>query len=388
MRAKLAQWCQNLAVSAVSLLVCLLLLEFVVFRHILVPDDVLPNVSINNVVRYMPNTDATFRHPDRRETKVRVNSEGWNSLKRDYALRRTAGVTRIAVVGDSYVHGAFVNTGEGFPDVIERELTAAGHMVEVMRFGMDGAPLSQYLHMLRREVTRFKPDLVLVQLIHNDFDETYRLLHNRTGSSFLKLTQAADQNIVEIAPVDFKPGLADVLRNSAAFRYLYYETNAYLTFKHIISAIYWGGSEEWKPEFISSAVDIRNIRDQAKNQIFARYVMQEMKALAGREGFKLVFTMDGVREAIYAGRPVAAYEVGKLNEMARSIAGELGLPFLDLQAAFEADHARAGERFEFAYDWHWNVRGNEVVGRAIADFLRNDPRLLGRTALVDPIAKR
>lgn len=388
MRAKLVQWCQNLAVSAVSLLLCFLVLEFFVFRKVLVPDDVLPNVSINNVVRYMPNTEATFRHPDRRETKVSVNSEGWNSLRRDYPLRRTAGVTRIAVIGDSYVHGAFVNTQQGFPDIIERELTAAGHMVEVMRFGMDGAPLSQYLHMLRREAVRFKPDLVLVQLIHNDFDETYRLLQNRTGSSFLKLTQATDQRIVEIAPVDFKPGVADVLRNSATFRYLYYETNAYLTFKHIVSALYWGGSEEWKPEFISSAVDIRNIRDHEKNLLFTRHVMKEMKALAEREGFKLAFAMDGVREAIYAGKPVSDYEVGKLNLLAKSVTSELGLPFIDLQRAFEADWVKSAERFEFSYDWHWNVRGNEVVGRAIAEFLRNDPRLLGRTAAIAPPATR
>lgn len=388
MRAKLGQWCQNLAISAMSLLVCFLVLEFLVFRLVLLPDDVLPNVSINNVVRYMPNTNATFRHPDGRETQVRINAEGWNSMRAEYPLRRTQGVTRIAVVGDSYVHGAFVNAQDGFPEIIERDLTAAGHKVEVLRFGMDGAPLSQYLHMLRREVSRFQPDLVVVQLIHNDFDESYRLLQNRTGSSFMKLAQRPDKKIVEIAPVDFKPGLADVLRNSAAFRYLYYETNAYLTFKHLISALYWGGSEEWKPEFVSSAVDIRNIRDQDKNMLFTRYVMREMKAIADRQGFRLAFAMDGVREAVYANKPIEAYEVGKLNLMAESVAAELELPFVDLHRAFQQDWESHRQRFEYTYDWHWNVRGNVVVGRTIAHFLRNDPRLLGRTALTTSPATR
>jgi hypothetical protein len=69
--------------------------------------------------------------------------------------------------------------------VIERELTGAGVAAEVLRFGMDGAPLSQYLHLLRREVRAFKPDVVLVQLIHNDFDESYRFLETRYASSFL-----------------------------------------------------------------------------------------------------------------------------------------------------------------------------------------------------------
>ncbi len=381
MRVKLGQWCQNLAVSAASLAICFLVLECFVFRVLLLPDDVLPNVSINNVVRYMPRTDATFRHPDNRETRVRINGDGWNSVRAEYTLERTAGVARIAVIGDSYVHGAFVNTEEGFPEVLEQELAAGGQKVEVLRFGMDGAPLSQYLHMLRREVRRFTPDVVVVQLIHNDFDESYRALHNRTGSSFLKLAQAHDKRLVEIPPVDFKPGFADVLRNSATFRYLYYETNAYLTFKHLISALYWGGSDEWNPEFVSSAVDIRNIGDHAKNRLITRYVMAEMKALAKRDGFKLAFAMDGVREAVYAGKPVASYEVGKLNAMARAVADELELPFLDLQEAFQQDWTQHRQRFEYAYDWHWNGRANMLVGKAIARFLRSEPRLLGRTAL-------
>ncbi len=63
--------------------------------------------------------------------------------------------------------------------MIERELTRAGVTAEVLRFGMDGAPLSQYPHVLRRDVPAFKLDVVLVQLIHNDFDESYRFLKTR-----------------------------------------------------------------------------------------------------------------------------------------------------------------------------------------------------------------
>ena len=85
------------------------------------------------------------------------------------------------------MHGSFVDTAQGFPEVIERQLNAAGVPAEVLRFGMDGAPLSQYLHMLRREVSAFKPDLVVVLLIHNDFDESYRFLKTRYASAFLKI---------------------------------------------------------------------------------------------------------------------------------------------------------------------------------------------------------
>ena len=161
--------------------------ELVVFGMILKPDDVLPNVSINGVVRYQPNTRATFRHPDGTQSLVTINAQGWNSTKPSYERAKTPGVLRVAVIGDSYVHGSFVNPDQGFPEVIERQLNAAGVRAEVLRFGMDGAPLSQYLHMLRREVRQYQPDVVVVQLIHNDFDESYRFLKTRYASSFLKI---------------------------------------------------------------------------------------------------------------------------------------------------------------------------------------------------------
>jgi hypothetical protein len=182
---------------------------------------------------------------------------------------------------------------------------------------------------------------------------------------------------VEIAPADFKGGSSDVLRNLNTFRYLYYKTGAYLQLKSLVSRLWWGGSEEYAPEFISSAVDVRRIGDHANNRFFARYVLAEMKALAAEQGFELAFAMDGVREAVYSGRPPESYEVHKLNAIARDLTGELGLPFLDLQQTFASHYAREGRRFEFPFDWHWNVLGNELAGRAIARELLSGPRLLG-----------
>lgn len=377
MRAKLGQLAANLALLGVSVLATLAFFELVVFGLILKPDDVLPNVSINGVVRYQPNTRAVFRHPDGSQTLVTINEQGWNSTKPSYARPKTPGVLRVAVVGDSYVHGSFVDPGQGFPEVIERQLNAAGVRAEVLRFGMDGAPLSQYLHMLRREVRQYRPDVVVVLMIHNDFDETYRFLKTRYASSFLKIGLSDGGRPMEIAPADFKPGSTDFLRNFKTFRYLYYKTGAYLQLKSLVSRLWWGGDEEFTPEFISSAVDIRRITDHAKNRFFARYVLSDMKALAAEEGFKLAFAMDGVREAVYSGKPLESYEVHKLNVIAQELMAELGLPFLDLQATFAAHYAREGRRFEFPFDWHWNALGNEVAGEAITRQLLGDRRLLG-----------
>jgi len=378
MRARMTHWLGNLLLLAAALSATVILLEHVVFRFLLVPDDLIGNVTINSVVRYQPGTSATFRHPDGSSSRITINADGWNSTKPVYPRERTPGRLRIAVIGDSYVHGAFIDVEQGFPEVMERVLARAGIDAEVFRFGMDGAPLSQYLHVLRREVVAFKPDIVVVPLIHNDFDESYRELRTRTASSFLKLTTGANGGVVEILPSDFKPGTADALRRYRTFRYLYYKTNLYLHMKSWTSRLFWGGDEEWSEEHISSAVDIRKINDHAKNRTFARYVLAEMKALAAREGIRLAFAMDGVREAIYEGRDPQHYEVGRLNRIAREVTAELDLAFLDLQATFAEDYARRRERLEFTFDWHWNVHANRLVGEAIAGLLLDDPRLLGR----------
>ncbi len=365
----------NLGLMLVSVFLSLLALELVVFRYILPPDDLVENVTIDGVVRYMPGTKAIFRHPDKRTSLVTINADGWNSTLPDYPLAKTVGRLRIAVVGDSYVHGAIVNVSEGFPDVMEKELRARGRDVEVFRFGMDGAPLSQYLHMLRREVVAFQPDVVVVPLIHNDFDESYRFLKTRYASGFMKLRKAGDGSIEEVAPADFRYGAADVLRGFRTFRYLYYKTNFYLYAKSWVSRLFWGGNEDWRPEFVSSAVDIRKIADHDSNRLFAGYVMTQMKRLAAEHGFKLAFVMDGVREAVYAGNPASQYEVGRLNQIAAELTSALDVPFVDLQDTFARDYARTGQKLEYAYDWHWNAHANRLVARATMELLATDPRI-------------
>ena len=375
MSARLKTCLGNLALLSVSLLATLAVLELVVFRLILKPDDLLENVSINDVVRYKPKTVATMRHPDGTATRVTINADGWNSTKPAYRSARDDSRLRVAVIGDSYVHGSFVDVAEGFPEHIERNLQAAGVAAEVYRFGMDGAPLSQYLHVLRREALAYRPDVVVVPLIHNDFDESYRFLKTRYASSFMKLERSPDGRVVEVPPRDFRYGLADSLRSFATFRYLYYKTGFYLHAKRWVSRAFWGGDEDWSPEHISSAVDVRKIADHASNRFFAHYVLAEMKELAREHGFKLAVVMDGVREAVYDGRNAAETPAGKLNVIAADLTRELDIPFLDLQSTFAADYAANKARFEFPFDWHWNVRANRLVATAVTDLLLTDPRI-------------
>ncbi len=93
--------------------------------------------------------------------------------------------TRIAVIGDSFVEARQVRYDDSMAEKLERLL--GEEEFEVYRFGISGASLSQYLHLLRQEVARYSPDVVVVVLIHNDFTDSYRFKAGVYSSSFLKL---------------------------------------------------------------------------------------------------------------------------------------------------------------------------------------------------------
>src|SRR4030095_4149666 len=85
-------------------------------------------------------------------------------------------------------------------------LGGAGHPVEVYRFGISGAPLSPYLPMGEREAVRCRPDWVVILVVHNDFDESYKFKPGRYTSSFLKLRVDDGRVTSAIPPTPWPPG--------------------------------------------------------------------------------------------------------------------------------------------------------------------------------------
>lgn len=359
----------NLALLFGSIFVCFLIFEFIVFKYIFNTSDAIPNTSINNIVRYVPDSRATLFEPDGTSHTVEINKQGWNSTKPTYKIEKTEGTIRIAVIGDSYVQASAVNVNEAFGEIIEQQLNKSGRTTEAYRFGIDGAPLTQYLYMLREEALKYNPDIVVVQLIHNDFDESYRFLYGRYSSSFMKMNLEKDP-IAEVAPQPYKPGMIDTLKKSASFRYIYYQTGLSTYMRRLINMT---KNEDQKdpakqPEhgFVQSAIDVRNITELDKIRKVTAHTFKQLKTLSEKHNFKIILVMDAVREAIYAGKPATEFEANILNQIAKEEAGKLNLPFLDLESAMQKDYQENKQHFEFPWDWHWNKHGNEVVGKAIA----------------------
>lgn len=358
-----------------SLLVFGLLCEFVVFRFILPASDIPENAFIDGIVKYKPKQEGVYLIRNEISAPFRINANGWNSVHSSYPITRDSQKQRIVVIGDSYVEALQVPYDASFAELLERELGPG--KTEVFRFGISGAPLSQYLQVFEREAAGYAPHLAVFVLVHNDFDESFLFNPGRYTSSFLKLSVENGVVVKEIPPRPYQITWLDWLRQTATLRYLYYRQQLSLSsVKRTLMSLV---SRKPPPQHgerqqYQANVDVAAVRRHADDiQISTDYLFRRIKNVAQTQGIRLLFVMDGVRAAIYAGtEDEKLYQGGalKLNRLAQKTAKNHSIAFIQLQPVFAADFAANGQRFEFEHDGHWNSRGHQIVAKAIAENLK------------------
>src|SRR5262245_36784387 len=348
----------NIGLAATSLLIALLFCEFMLFRVVLLPSDVPENAFANGLVRYAPHQSGIWRVRNEIAAPYAINKQGWNSGVGDYAIERKPGVMRVAVVGDSMVEALQVPHDRSLGEQLTTELSPE-RPIEVYRFGISGAPLSQYLNMIEREVLLYRPDWIVVVLVHNDFDEMFRFVQGRYTSSFLKLKVAGGKVVEEVPPTPWQPGVVDSLRRTAIGRYMYYRWQVRIgAIRDLFlpSAQAAAGSYEANIDVAAVLRELPAVR-AATDHVFAR--------MAGvqKGGPRLLLAMDGVRGALYENSPSHALA---LNRLSAELARKHGLKFIDLHSVFRTEWNATRRPFEFAADGHWNEYGHAVAARAVA----------------------
>ncbi|MEM1047279.1 MAG: SGNH/GDSL hydrolase family protein [Pseudomonadota bacterium] len=357
----------NAGLVGSSLLVFAVVLEFVVFRFVLLPSDLPRNAFVDGVIKYQPNQTGIDRVANDYAHPYRINAEGWNSGHAAYPVARTPGIERIAVIGDSFVEAFQVPYDRSFAERLEARYAEAGQAAEVFRFGISGAPLSQYLHMLEREVLAYRPDRVIVLLVHNDFDESFRFVAGRYTSSYRKLVVEDGQVTGFVEPTAYR-GTYEPLVQSATYRYLKMRQGLSVA---ALRALVLGGGKEYAANIpVEEVLALRPEIEAAVNHVMARFA-----ALADEHGFEILFLMDADREAIYGLREEDRQNgVLALNDLASTAASRHGLPFVDLHPLFKTDFERHGTRFDYPRDSHWNQHAHDLVARLVGDRLLREPQ--------------
>lgn len=354
---------QNTGLLFGSLLLFLLIAEFIVFRFVLPATDVPRNAYIDGVIRHQPGQRGYSRIIDGEVTPYAINSQGWNSGHDHYDIEKPPGVKRVAVIGDSYVEALTVPYDQSFAEQLDKLLNADGERVEIYRYGIAGAPLSQYLHMLEHEVMRYSPDLVIILLIHNDFEESFRFKPGRYTSSFLKLKMDGNKVVGEIEPTVYEEGWLDLLRQSSTFRYFFYQKRLHPA---RIRRFLFGRDNVYEANVDVDQLELRWQQVEAATD----YLFRRLQETSERYDVDLLMVMDANRQAIYAGSSSNETSgASRLNKLAADLAARHSIPFLDLKTAFLEDWNENRSHFEFAHDYHWNQRGHMKAAEAIAGFL-------------------
>jgi lysophospholipase L1-like esterase len=366
-----------LLVSLPAVLLTFAFLELVVLRFWVAVDDVPVEEydEQNGVIRYRPNQTGVS-YPDRdvhHPVPFSVNSDGWNSFHSHYEVPRS-GKLRVAVVGDSYVAAFEVPPRASLAGQLEALL--GEETAEVYAFGTRGAPLSEYLQIARYVVAEYQPDVVVIVIVHNDFDESYRVAPGRYTSAFLHLD--VDGNDVEEIPprLYYEPPLQSWVRTrSSAFRFLFYRLQ--IGSQHL-RRLY--GAAVGSPERFEANVDLRSLAgEETKMRKAAAYVFDQLVRLERSSRTRFLLVMDGPRDAIYDGRDPRKTEAYRMNRIAAEASADAGLTFIDLTPAFERDYRDHHVRFEFPHDGHWNARAHglaaEEVYRALQASITISPRL-------------
>jgi hypothetical protein len=283
----------------------------------------------------------------------RINNAGWNSAIDFEEIKRKP---RIAIIGDSYVAAIQVDVGDSLAGQLRRMVSPD---VEVYAFGIAGASLSQYLQMARYARAHFDPDILVINVVHNDFAESLCSVRRQVGMLCL---EDDGGNIREAPITPYQPKLLRrMASHSSLIRFIAYNLQISTKVERLIS------STSTSPAY-NANIDVNSVKSlNSRIQGATHYVLSSLKRENG--GRFVVFLIDAPRRDIYAGT-TSESNVRWLNELLKEKTAQFGFHFMDLTEEFarifEAEHVH----FEFKYDGHWNQRAHQIAANALHSRLR------------------
>jgi hypothetical protein len=358
---------KNFFLVAGSLFTLFLFGELVLFRWFLLPSDI-PNIeqdSQTQVLKYRSGEGGVWRIRDHTRAQYRINNKGWNSA-RDYEVEKTS-KKRIAIIGDSYIEALQVDYTDSLAERLEGKAN-----YEVLRFGISGAPLSQYLFMYEHEVLRYKPDLVVFNIVNNDFLESFKGSQSGTfTNSFAKWELHPDGSVHLVMPAPYRWTFKTLIKKTATFRYL-------VARMHVRPETIWrrisatrsklmGGTRSAKG--FEGNIDVAQL-DHEKVLMAISIFVDQLKGLT-EERVKVVILMDGKRDFVELdclnsySNGAMAFAVEKMrDEVTRA-----GFEFIELGPVFKASWCSGKTDLSVRNDGHWTKYAHDLVATHLQKYL-------------------
>jgi hypothetical protein len=285
---------------------------------------------------------------------------------------KALGVTRVAVLGDSFVFGSGVKQDE---PVTRRLAALLGPAFEVINLGVPGYGTDQALLTLRRWGRRLSPDVVLLGFFWNDvMENTSAEMYSMKKPRFV-----LEGNSLALLPPGETHGRSAAQRLDAALG-----TRSHLW--SLVSRSLRKGPDRVEPETRPVMVDLSlRAAPAAREPEFALTwallgaFESEARALGATP---IVFTVPPrfLVDDVAKQKVLKIYSLGadSLDEdgfsRVKEACARRDLPIVDLLPAFR-DAARAGDRLFLPTGIHWSAAGHALAARVLEPAVRDAARV-------------
>lgn len=390
---------KNIALALGSLIIALLLMELVA-RWLGPPFEATP-LDMHRCDRLtgwlgQPNLTTSVDMYGYEHEVVR-NAEGMHD--RDHQPAKAGEVFRIMLLGDSFVEASHVTVTETSRAILEQKLNQMPHLsrpIEVMNAGILAWGPAQELMYVRSRGLAFEPDLVIAMWV--PANDLFNILPNHAftagGVNCYAPYFAICEGQFDRQPWFAVPGVAPVgpacspapgqKMVTNALSHLYAHSRLYHRLAPILPRHQLSYHHPYAPWLVAEQDDpMLTYAYQLTAHIYAdlAQTVQPARTVLAIVPFNQAVYSEAwphYAEAIEQQVPGLAGAVPRLpNQRFTALMTARGIPVLDLQPYFVDYLQRTGEDLHWREDFHWNVRGNQLVAEVLAEWLVEQALLPG-----------
>jgi len=281
-----------------------------------------------------PNINVPFRQP---AFNVQVQHNSLGHRAKEYPAARTQ-KKRMLIIGDSFVWCYGVQSSECFVDLIEAKQTDW----EIINIGIAGTGTDQQYLLLKDRIEYYKPDVVLLLFIQNDFQDNM----SRENHSYYKpyFTLENKQLVLHQVPVPHSR-LDQVLERWIYGRSYLYNTGNFLRLVIANNILEKLGKEQIKMD------PYKGFTFQSSFEI-TQALINAMVDLCEQRHTKFI-VMHGQM-------------LDLLQLVVKNVTVARGIPLHNLDRAFQG---HIHKEYQIPFDAHWNAFGHKLVADDTNKFL-------------------
>ena len=282
---------------------------------------------------------------------------------------KSPGVLRILTTGDAFTSAEGVDTPQAWPRRLESRLAElrAGRNVEVLNFAVTAYGPNQYARVVREFAPRYRPDLILVELYVNEFEDVLMSDEQFRGS------------------INFGGPHPDGLRSVLGLENL----RSWIHLHGVVPLL-----SRLKGEPDPNAVFLRGVSylERSRNEWWTRGRdeledrLSQIKSVADGIGAKVWIVMVPSAVQVCGPEQLALFphplnlndrdrfDLDLPQRLAREIADRRAMPFIDLRTLLRQANPCAYQQ----RNMHWTVSGHQIVADHLAGKISGDPEFAPR----------